>query len=61
MVQNISRKVLGSALAIAALAATTSTSAMAAKTIELTAIDGYPARALWVKEFSKFFIPKVND
>jgi C4-dicarboxylate-binding protein DctP len=31
--------------------------ALAAETIKLTAIDGYPARALWVKEFSEFFIP----
>lgn len=61
MVQNLSRKALGSALVIAALASTTSTSALATKTIKLTAIDGYPARALWVKEFSKFFIPKVNE
>jgi C4-dicarboxylate-binding protein DctP len=30
------------------------------KTFKLTAIDGYPARAMWVKEFSKFFIPEVN-
>ncbi len=52
---------IGTALAVAAVTAVTSTSALAAKTIKLTAIDGYPARALWVKEFSKFFIPKVNE
>ncbi len=33
----------------------------APKIIKLTAIDGYPARAMWVKEFSNFFIPKVNE
>lgn len=32
----------------------------AAETIKLIAIDGYPARAMWVKEFSEFFIPEVN-
>ena len=32
----------------------------AQQTINLTAIDGYPIRAMWVKEFSEFFIPQVN-
>ena len=27
----------------------------------MIAIDGYPARAMWVKEFSGFFIPRVNE
>lgn len=31
------------------------------ETINMTAIDGYPARAMWVKEFSGFFIPRVNE
>jgi len=31
-----------------------------AETIKLIAIDGYPARAMWVKEFSEFFIPEVD-
>lgn len=34
--------------------------ASAQQTINLTAIDGYPARAMWVKEFSEFFIPEVD-
>lgn len=34
---------------------------MAAETIKMIAIDGYPARAMWVKEFSGFFIPRVNE
>ncbi|MEM7777695.1 MAG: C4-dicarboxylate TRAP transporter substrate-binding protein [Pseudomonadota bacterium] len=48
---------------LAALVATAAVSgpALATKTIKLTAIDGYPARAMWVKEFSGFFIPKVNE
>ena len=40
------RTVMG--LAFAALAAP----AFATETINITAIDGYPAKALWVKEFS---------
>ncbi|MEM7268887.1 MAG: C4-dicarboxylate TRAP transporter substrate-binding protein [Pseudomonadota bacterium] len=44
------------ALAAAAVAAPLS----AAETINITAIDGYPAKALWVKEFSNFFIPEVD-
>ncbi len=34
--------------------------ASAQQTINLTAIDGYPVRAMWVKEFSGFFIPEVD-
>ena len=32
----------------------------AAETIKAVVIDGYPAKALWVKEFSEFFIPEVD-
>jgi TRAP-type C4-dicarboxylate transport system substrate-binding protein len=35
--------------------------ANATETINMIAIDGYPARAMWVKEFSGFFIPRVNE
>ncbi len=35
--------------------------ASAQETINMTAIDGYPARAMWVQEFSGFFIPRVNE
>jgi len=35
--------------------------AKAAETIKLIAIDGYPDRSMWVKEFSNFFIPRVNE
>jgi len=38
----------------------TAVPAQAVETIKAVAIDGYPARALWVKEFSNFFIPEVN-
>lgn len=32
----------------------------AAETIKAVVIDGYPAKAMWVKEFSSFFIPEVD-
>jgi TRAP-type C4-dicarboxylate transport system substrate-binding protein len=44
------------ALTVAALPATAS----AQQVIKLTAMDGYPPRALWVKEFIEFFIPEVD-
>lgn len=47
------------ALAAAAIAAVPATAA-AQQTIKLTAMDGYPPRALWVKEFIEFFIPEVD-
>jgi len=31
-----------------------------AETIKTVVIDGYPARALWVQEFTNFFIPQVD-
>ncbi|RVU85579.1 C4-dicarboxylate ABC transporter [Leucothrix sargassi] len=34
--------------------------AFATETIKAVVIDGYPARALWVKEFTNFFIPAVD-
>lgn len=46
-------------LGIAASCLTVNT-AMATDVIKATVIDGYPARALWVKEFTNFFIPEVD-
>ena len=34
--------------------------ASATETISAVVIDGYPAKAMWVKEFSGFFIPEVD-
>lgn len=34
--------------------------AAATETIRATVIDGYPAKAMWVQEFSNFFIPEVD-
>jgi len=38
----------------------TAAPALATETIKAVVIDGYPARALWVKEFTNFFIPEVD-
>ncbi|MDJ0631159.1 MAG: C4-dicarboxylate TRAP transporter substrate-binding protein [Rhodobacter sp.] len=55
MISKLTRRTaLTMALAIAAAPA------MAAETVKAVVIDGYPARALWVKEFSNFFIPEVD-
>ncbi|MDJ0824277.1 MAG: C4-dicarboxylate TRAP transporter substrate-binding protein [Rhodobacter sp.] len=48
------RAALGAALALAAAPA------LATETIKAVVIDGYPARALWVTEFTNFFIPEVD-
>ncbi|MTH99091.1 C4-dicarboxylate TRAP transporter substrate-binding protein [Roseibium sp. RKSG952] len=48
-----------SALALAMLSAT-ALPAFATETIRAVVIDGYPARALWVQEFTNFFIPEVD-
>lgn len=48
------------ALMGAALATMTAIPAMAQERISAVVIDGYPDRALWVKEFSNFFIPEVD-
>jgi TRAP-type C4-dicarboxylate transport system substrate-binding protein len=44
----------------ALLAGATALPAAATETIKAVVIDGYPARALWVKEFTEFFIPEVD-
>ncbi len=43
-----------------ALSGLTVIPAYAQETIKAVVIDGYPARALWVQEFSNFFIPEVD-
>ncbi|WP_424831503.1 C4-dicarboxylate TRAP transporter substrate-binding protein [Ruegeria sp.] len=44
----------------AALASVMSLPLAAEETISAVVIDGYPDRALWVKEFTNFFIPEVD-
>jgi TRAP-type C4-dicarboxylate transport system substrate-binding protein len=48
------------ASAAGAILACVPLAALAQQTINLTAIDGYPPRALWVKEFIEFYIPEVD-
>lgn len=43
-----------------AFAALGTLQANAQERISAVVIDGYPARALWVKEFTNFFIPEVD-
>ncbi len=43
-----------------ALAGTMALPLAAEETISAVVIDGYPDRALWVKEFTNFFIPEVD-
>ena len=61
MKMKINRRVLLAATLVAGIGGAHLTTANAAETIKMIAIDGYPARAMWVKEFSKFFIPRVNE
>ena len=53
-------KALGSGAAVVACLAAINSTAYGQKEVKLTAIDGYPAKALWVKTFVKFFVPEVD-
>lgn len=61
MFRLISRRNLGRFLIAATALGALSAPTIAAETIRLNVIDGYPARAMWVKELTGFFIPKVNE
>jgi C4-dicarboxylate-binding protein DctP len=52
--QIIRKVLLGAAFATLPIAAS------ATEVIKLTAIDGYPPRALWTKVFIEYFIPEVD-
>ena len=52
--------VLAKVSTIEAVSALLATPVMAQKTINLTAIDGYPPKASWVREFVNFYIPAIN-
>ena len=54
------KKTIKDALIGGLLAATVALPAIAQESIKAVVIDGYPARALWVKEFTEFFIPEVD-
>ncbi|SPF75763.1 C4-dicarboxylate-binding periplasmic protein DctP [Aliiroseovarius pelagivivens] len=45
----------------AALATMVALPATAQESVSAVVIDGYPDRALWVKEFSNFFIPQMDS
>ncbi len=51
---------IGCGIAFAGMIALQSLSVAATETINLTAIDGYPPKSLWVKEFIGFYIPAIN-
>jgi len=52
-------KIIATSL-VTAVAMAVSVPASAVETIKAVVIDGYPAKAMWVKEFSGFFIPEVD-
>ncbi|MEM7259964.1 MAG: C4-dicarboxylate TRAP transporter substrate-binding protein, partial [Pseudomonadota bacterium] len=54
------KRLFKSTLAGVAVAIAMATNAQATETIKAVVIDGYPAKAMWVKEFSGFFIPEVD-
>ncbi len=56
MIGKLTRRTLTAVLLTGALALP----AAAQEKIKAVVIDGYPARALWVKEFTNFFIPEVD-
>lgn len=58
MQKTICKCLIGTSLAISACLANLPT--QAAETIKAVVIDGYPAKAMWVREFSGFFIPEVD-
>ncbi|MEM8748851.1 MAG: C4-dicarboxylate TRAP transporter substrate-binding protein [Pseudomonadota bacterium] len=55
------RSLLALAMTATAFGAYQASPVQAAESINMIAIDGYPARAMWVKEFTGFFIPRVNE
>ena len=61
MIYAASRTIAAAAFAVGLATFGTVQPANAAETIKMVAIDGYPARSMWVREFSDFFIPRVNE
>jgi TRAP-type C4-dicarboxylate transport system substrate-binding protein len=54
------RSALWPCLAAFAVALTVQAPAQAQEVIKLTAMDGYPAKAAWVREFINFYIPEID-
>lgn len=61
MTQGFNRRQILAGGAAAGAAGLIGLPSLAQTSIRMVAIDGYPARAMWVKEFSAFFIPRVNE
>ena len=55
------RSFLAAVTAVGATASMAVIPAGATETIKMIAIDGYPERSMWVKEFANFFIPRVDE
>ena len=60
LIRNQLRRVALTGFALASTAALIVQPASAVETIKLTAVDGYPPKTLWVKEFINFFIPEID-
>lgn len=60
MFSTFSRRASLGALVAAGVIAVSVSAQAAPKRINLTVIDGYPPKAMWVEQFIKFFIPEVD-
>ncbi len=61
MFKNLHRRQFLMASALAGAVGALGIPAQAQTVIPMVAIDGYPAKSMWVREFSEFFIPRVNE
>ncbi len=55
------RSMVAGVAALGLLSPLATVPATATETIKMIAIDGYPERSMWVKEFANFFIPRVDE
>jgi TRAP-type C4-dicarboxylate transport system substrate-binding protein len=55
------RRAISAAIMAAVISPVLGAAVTAQENINLIAIDGYPKKAMWVNEFSEFFIPRVNE
>lgn len=54
------KKLLQKKAIVITMASFISLPVMATETVKAVVIDGYPAKAMWVHEFTNFFIPEVD-
>jgi len=57
----LTKSLVAGAVAVGVFAPLAAVPAAATETIKVIAIDGYPERSMWVKEFASFFIPRVDE